>query len=112
MEAGSCDFDDQLKLSIKTGGEMPMRLERKVAVITGAGSGVGRATAKLFAAEGAQVVCADVSGEQDSVATEIGDVAIAVHSDVAKEDDVRDMIATAEKYFGRLGAEHTGTATT
>jgi NAD(P)-dependent dehydrogenase (short-subunit alcohol dehydrogenase family) len=81
---------------------MQMRLEQKVAVITGAGSGVGRATAKLFAAEGAKVVCADISGDQDSVAAEIGETAIGVRSDVAKEDDVRTMIATAEERFGRL----------
>jgi NAD(P)-dependent dehydrogenase (short-subunit alcohol dehydrogenase family) len=81
---------------------MQMRLEEKVAVITGAGSGVGRATARLFAAEGAKVVCADVSGDEDTVAAEIGDAAIAVHTDVANEDDVRNMIATAERGFGRL----------
>jgi NAD(P)-dependent dehydrogenase (short-subunit alcohol dehydrogenase family) len=48
-----------------------MRLERKVAVITGAGSGVGRATATLFAAEGTKVVCADISGDEETVAGEI-----------------------------------------
>jgi NAD(P)-dependent dehydrogenase (short-subunit alcohol dehydrogenase family) len=79
-----------------------MRLEGKVAVITGAGSGVGKATAKLFAAEGAQVVCADISGDQDAVAEEIGDAAIGVHADVADEEDVRNMIAAAENRFGRL----------
>src|SRR5579862_2858267 len=79
-----------------------MRLEGKVAVITGAGSGVGKATAKLFAAEGAQVVLADISGAQDAVAEEIGDAAIGVHADVADEDDVRHMIAAAENGFGRL----------
>ncbi len=42
-----------------------MRLEKKVAVITGAGSGMGSAMAKLFASEGAKVICADISGKQD-----------------------------------------------
>jgi NAD(P)-dependent dehydrogenase (short-subunit alcohol dehydrogenase family) len=79
-----------------------VRLDGKVAVITGAGSGVGRATASLFAAEGAQVVCADISGTQDAVAQELGDAATGVHADVANEDDVRNMIETAEKRFGRL----------
>jgi NAD(P)-dependent dehydrogenase (short-subunit alcohol dehydrogenase family) len=79
-----------------------MRLENKVAVITGAGSGVGKAIAKLFASEGAKVVCADISGSQDAVAAEIGAAAVAVHADVAKEDDIRNMIASAEKKFGRL----------
>ena len=50
-----------------------MRLANKVAVITGAGSGMGKAMAEMFAAEGAKVVCADISGKQDEVAAAIGD---------------------------------------
>ena len=79
-----------------------MRLQGKVAVITGAGSGMGKAMAKLFAAEGAKVVCADISGNQNAVAADIGAAAVAVHTDVSQEDDVRNMIATAEEKFGRL----------
>jgi NAD(P)-dependent dehydrogenase (short-subunit alcohol dehydrogenase family) len=79
-----------------------VRLKSKIAVITGAGSGMGRATAKLFAAQGAKVICADISGKQDAVAAEIGEAAIAVHADVSNEDDTRKMIATAENKFGRL----------
>src|SRR6266702_935410 len=79
-----------------------MRLQNKVAVITGAGSGMGKATAGLFAAEGAKVICADISGKQDAVAAAIGDAAVPIHADVANEDDVRKMIATAESKFGRL----------
>jgi NAD(P)-dependent dehydrogenase (short-subunit alcohol dehydrogenase family) len=79
-----------------------MRLNNKIAVITGAGSGMGKATAKLFAAEGAKVICADVSGKEDAVAAEIGVAAVPIHTDVANEDDVRKMIATAEDKFGRL----------
>jgi NAD(P)-dependent dehydrogenase (short-subunit alcohol dehydrogenase family) len=79
-----------------------MRLKDKIAVITGAGSGMGKATAKLFAAEGAKVICADISGQQDAVAAEIGGAAIPVHTNVADENDVRKMIATAEDTFGRL----------
>jgi NAD(P)-dependent dehydrogenase (short-subunit alcohol dehydrogenase family) len=79
-----------------------MRLKNKVAVITGAGSGMGKAMAKLFAAEGAKVVCADISGNQDAVAAEIGAAAVAVHTNVANEDDIQKMIATAEDKFGRL----------
>jgi NAD(P)-dependent dehydrogenase (short-subunit alcohol dehydrogenase family) len=79
-----------------------MRLKDKIAVITGAGSGMGKATAKLFAAQGAKVVCADISGNQDAVAAEIGAAAVAVHANVANEDDVRKMIATAEEKFGKL----------
>lgn len=79
-----------------------MRLESKVAVITGAGSGMGKAMAEMFVAEGARVVCADRSGKQDEVAAAIGDSAIAVHADVAVSADVQNMISAAETAFGRL----------
>jgi NAD(P)-dependent dehydrogenase (short-subunit alcohol dehydrogenase family) len=78
------------------------KLEGKVAVVTGAGSGMGRASALLFAEEGANVVCADVSGHEEAAAKEIGKAAIAVHTDVAKSDDVRNMIDAAVTTFGRL----------
>jgi NAD(P)-dependent dehydrogenase (short-subunit alcohol dehydrogenase family) len=79
-----------------------MRLANKVAVITGAGSGMGKAMAELFAAQGAKVVCADISGKQREVAAAIGGGAIAVHADVADEANVRHMIGAAEEKFGRL----------
>ena len=79
-----------------------MRLANKIAVITGAGSGMGKAMAELFAVEGAQVVCADISGQQNDVAAAIGAAAIAVHADVADEASVRGMITAAEQKFGRL----------
>jgi NAD(P)-dependent dehydrogenase (short-subunit alcohol dehydrogenase family) len=60
------------------------KLDGKVAVVTGAGSGMGRASALLFAEEGAKVVCADVSGHEESAAAEIGKDAIAVHADVSQ----------------------------
>jgi NAD(P)-dependent dehydrogenase (short-subunit alcohol dehydrogenase family) len=78
------------------------RLERKVAVVTGAGSGIGRSAAVAFAREGAQVVLADISGRQEQVAKSIGDAAIAVQADVTVSDDVQHMIATAVDRFGRL----------
>lgn len=81
---------------------MSGRLQGKIAVITGAGSGMGKAMARLFAAEGARLVLADISGRQDAVAAEIGEAAVAVHCDVAAEDDVQAMIAAAEQHFGRL----------
>lgn len=81
---------------------MAGRLEGKVAIVTGAGSGIGRASAKLFASEGARVVCADVSGAEEETAAEIGDAAVAVHVDVAVGADVERMVAVAEERFGRL----------
>jgi len=82
---------------------MAGRLEGKVAVITGAGSGMGRAMAETFAREGAKgVVCADISGAEEDVARSLGDAGVAVQVDVTKSEDVRRMIATAEGRFGRL----------
>ena len=81
---------------------MPGRLQDKVAVITGAGSGMGKAMAQLFAEEGAKVVIGDISGEQDEVAAAIGESAVAVHCDVSDEEQVRALIATACDRFGRL----------
>lgn len=78
------------------------RLANKIALITGAGSGMGKAMAEMFAAEGAKIVCADISGNQNQVAASLGDAAIAVHADVASEADVQAMIATTEQKFGRL----------
>jgi NAD(P)-dependent dehydrogenase (short-subunit alcohol dehydrogenase family) len=79
-----------------------MRLANKIAVITGAGSGMGRSMAQLFVREGAKVVCADRSGKEAETAAALGEAAIAVHADVAKSDDIRRMIDAAVDRFGRL----------
>ena len=81
---------------------MAGRLENKIAVITGSGSGMGKAMAEMFSAEGAKVVLADISGKQNDVAEAIGDAAVPVHCDVSSEADVQAMIAAAENRFGRL----------
>jgi NAD(P)-dependent dehydrogenase (short-subunit alcohol dehydrogenase family) len=78
------------------------RLDGKVAVITGAGSGMGRSSAVLFAQEGAKVVCADRSGEEEETAKLIGSAAVPVHVDVSIEADIVGMIGTAEEKFGKL----------
>jgi NAD(P)-dependent dehydrogenase (short-subunit alcohol dehydrogenase family) len=83
-----------------------MRLQDKVALITGAGSGIGRAAAIRFAAEGAAVVAVDLDAESaEGTATlvnEAGGRAGAVRADVSSSDDCAAMVAFAEGSFGRL----------
>ena len=83
-----------------------MRLQGKVALITGGGGGIGRETAILFAQEGAQIVVVDVNdgAGADTVAavTAIGGEAIYVHADVAKAADCAAMVKAAEERFGHL----------
>ena len=79
-------------------------LDGKVAVITGAGSGLGKASAKLFADYGATVFCADISGAQNATAASIGDAAIPIRCDVRNEAEVEAMIAAAVERFGRVDA--------
>jgi NAD(P)-dependent dehydrogenase (short-subunit alcohol dehydrogenase family) len=81
-------------------------LENKVAVITGAGSGVGRASAKRFAEEGASVVVADIDLDRaKETVAEIeaaGGRAIAERCDVAQDADVAALVDSAVGHFGRL----------
>ncbi len=81
---------------------MAGRLEGKVAVVTGAGSGMGKAISERFVAEGAKVVLADISGAQKGVAEALGAAAAPIHCDVSSEQDVQAMIALAESAFGKL----------
>ena len=79
-------------------------LEGKVAVITGAGSGMGRAATQVFAREGARVLAADISGGQDDTAAGLGDAVSAFPVDVTQEDSVEAMFAAAVERFGRVDA--------
>jgi NAD(P)-dependent dehydrogenase (short-subunit alcohol dehydrogenase family) len=83
-----------------------MKLQGKVAVITGAGSGIGRASAKLFAMEGAKILAADISEQAlDEVVKEItqaGGEATAITVDVGKVAENQKMIETAIQKYGRI----------
>jgi len=82
------------------------RLERKVAIVTGSGSGIGKASAILFAKEGAKVVVADWSeewGEETVSAIKAdGGEAIFVKTDVSSEEAIKNMIKTAVDTYGKL----------
>lgn len=83
-----------------------MRLKDKVAVITGAASGIGRASAVMFAREGAKVVVSDIedAGGQETVKRIIsaGGDALYVHADVSRATDVERMIRATVEAFGRI----------
>jgi NAD(P)-dependent dehydrogenase (short-subunit alcohol dehydrogenase family) len=83
-----------------------MYLEGKVAIITGAASGIGRATAILFAQEGAKVVVTDINdkggAETVKLIKEEKKQALYVHADVSKEVDVKTMVKTAKETYGKI----------
>ncbi|WP_217560350.1 SDR family NAD(P)-dependent oxidoreductase [Paenibacillus sp. GbtcB18] len=82
-----------------------MRFTDKVAIVTGGASGIGEATVRLFAREGAKVVIADFSDRGQTIADELkaeGHEAMFVKTDVTKEDDVKHMVAETVKQYGKL----------
>ena len=85
---------------------MPRSLEGKTALVTGGGSGIGRAASLAYAKDGARVVVADVNveGGEETVQLikETGGEAILVHADVSKPEDTQAMVAQAVETFGSL----------
>ena len=80
-----------------------MRLDGKVALITGGGSGMGRVASELFAIEGANVVLTDVNDQAgEAAAASIGERARYVHADVSRERDAEAMVGETVDAFGRL----------
>ena len=83
-----------------------MRLENKVALVTGGGSGIGRATSVLFAREGARIVVSDVvEAAARQTADEVGAVggeAVVVTGDVSRTDDAKAMVDAALDAYGKL----------
>lgn len=86
--------------------EKKMRLQNKVVLITGGGSGIGRETALLFAQEGAVIVVVDVNdqggAETVTLVTGAGGQATYVHADVSKATDCANMVQVAETTYGKL----------
>jgi 3alpha(or 20beta)-hydroxysteroid dehydrogenase len=78
------------------------RLNDKVALVTGAARGQGEAEARLFAAEGARVVLADVLDDVNKLAADIGHDAIAVHLDVSDEESWAAAVRTAVERYERI----------
>ena len=83
-----------------------MRLEGKTAIVTGAGSGIGRATALRFASEGAAIACAGLSAEDNIVTVraieKAGGNAVAIEADVTQDEDVTGMIQGAIEALGHV----------
>ena len=77
-------------------------LDGKVAVITGAGSGMGRAAVQVFVREGADVAAADITGAEKDTADSVGASVVPVHCDVTDEADVEALMRAAIEAFGRV----------
>ncbi|PWG01847.1 SDR family NAD(P)-dependent oxidoreductase [Sphingosinicella humi] len=83
-----------------------MRLANKIAIITGAGSGIGRATAELFARQGAYLILSDIAEAVEETAARIGPAAVPMRCDAGKEEDVAHLVRSAAARFGGLDIFH------
>ena len=81
---------------------MTGRLKGKVAIVTGAGSGMGQAIAIRFCAEGAKVVALDITGDEEATAAQAGGSCVACNADVSKAADIQRAVALAVERFGKL----------
>jgi len=82
---------------------MGQELSGKVAIVTGTASGIGRATAELFVAEGARVVAADINAEVgEALAKELGDAVRFKQADVSRAEDIEALVEFAASEFGGL----------
>jgi NAD(P)-dependent dehydrogenase (short-subunit alcohol dehydrogenase family) len=82
---------------------MPGRLDQKITIITGGTSGIGEATAEVFAAEGAKVIIAGRSERKgEAIAARLGENVLYQRTDVTREEDIRALIDMAVTRFGRL----------
>ena len=79
-------------------------LDGKIALITGAGSGMARATSHVFVREGAKVFGVDITGREKETADELGDAFVPFNADVSDEEQVEAMFAAALEAYGRIDA--------
>ncbi|NMN04032.1 MULTISPECIES: SDR family oxidoreductase [unclassified Novosphingobium] len=87
-----------------------IRMDGKVAIVTGGAGGIGAATARLLTARGARVAIADIAFDRARELADAIDGALAIHLDLEREDSVEAMIADTVKAFGRIDVLHNNAA--